>query len=287
MSIKLAVPNKGRLNERSLEILKQAGLEIEDGGERKLYATIKNGDISVMFLRAQDIVRFVHKGAVDMGITGYDLVLESGLDVHKLLDMQFGRCRLSVAVPEGRGMDTVADIPDGSIVATSFPNMAHQFFEKNGKKVEVTTISGAAEVTPHLGVANLIVDLVSSGSTLKTNHLKEIAIIAESQAVMITSKEAMRAKKEEMEELAAAVKSVIDAEGKRYLMADVTVASLDEIRRFLPGIAGPTVMNIVGRSDVVAIHVVVDKSKIYESVNKLKRLGATGILIVPIDRMVP
>jgi ATP phosphoribosyltransferase len=287
MSIKLAVPNKGRLNERSLEILKQAGLEIEDGGERKLYATIKNGDISVMFLRAQDIVRFVHKGAVDMGITGYDLVLESELEVHKLLDMGFGRCRLSVAVPEGQGMDTVADIPDGSIVATSFPNMAHRFFKANGKNVEVTTISGAAEVTPHLGVANLIVDLVSSGSTLKTNHLKEIAVIAESQAVMITSKEAMRTKKEEMEELAAAVKSVIDAEGKRYLMADVTVASLDEIRRFLPGIAGPTVMNIVGRSDVVAIHVVVDKSKIYESVNKLKRLGATGILIVPIDRMVP
>jgi ATP phosphoribosyltransferase len=287
MSIKLAVPNKGRLNERSLEILKQAGLEIENGGERKLYATIKNGDISVMFLRAQDIVRFVHKGAVDVGITGYDLVLESELDVHKLLDMGFGRCRLSVAVPEGTGMDTIADIPDGSIVATSFPNMAHQFFKKNGKKVEVTTISGAAEVTPHLGVANLIVDLVSSGSTLTTNHLKEIAIIAESQAVMITSKEAMRTKREEMEELASAVKSVIDAEGKRYLMADVTVASLDEIRRFLPGIAGPTVMNIVGRSDVVAIHVVVDKSKIYESVNKLKRLGATGILIVPIDRMVP
>ncbi len=287
MSIKLAVPNKGRLNERSLEILKQAGLEIEDGGERKLYATVKNGDISVMFLRAQDIVRFVHKGAVDMGITGYDLVLESGLDVHKLLDMGFGRCRLSVAVPEGKGMDTVADIPDGSIVATSFPNMAQKYFKKHGKQVEVTTISGAAEVTPYLGVANLIVDLVSSGSTLKTNHLKEIAIIAESQAVMITSKEAMGTKKEEMEELASAVKSVIEAEGKRYLMADVPVVALDGIRKFLPGIAGPTVMNIVGRSDIVAIHVVVDKSKIYESVNKLKRLGATGILIVPIDRMVP
>jgi ATP phosphoribosyltransferase len=165
--------------------------------------------------------------------------------------------------------------------------MAQKFFKKNGKKVGIAEISGAAEVTPHLGVADLIVDLVSSGSTLKTNHLKEIAVIAESQAVMITSKEAMKTKKEEMEELASAVKSVIDAEGKRYLMADVPVAELDAIRKFLPGVAGPTVMNIVGRSDVVAIHVVVDKSKIYESVNKLKRLGATGILIVPIDRMVP
>jgi ATP phosphoribosyltransferase len=287
MSIKLAVPNKGRLNERSIAILRQAGLEIEDGGERKLYATVKNGDFSVMFLRASDIVRFVHKGAVDIGITGWDLVLESGLDVHKLLDMGFGKCRLSVAVPEGQGMDTVEDIPDGSVVATSFPNMTQKYFRKQGKKISVAEISGAAEVTPHIGVANLIVDLVSSGSTLKTNHLKEIAVIAESQAVMITSKDTMRAKKEELEELASAVKSVIDAEGKRYLMADVKVSTLDEIRKFLPGIAGPTVMNIVGRTDVVAIHVVVDKSKIYESVNKLKKLGATGILIVPIDRMVP
>jgi ATP phosphoribosyltransferase len=287
MSIKLAVPNKGRLNERSVQILRQAGLEIEDGGERKLYATVKNGDISVMFLRAQDIVRFVHKGAVDLGITGWDLVLESGLDVHKLLDMEFGRCHLAVAVPEAMGIDKVEDIPDGSIVATSFPNMTQKYFRKSGKKVEVTTISGAAEVTPHLGVANLIVDLVSSGSTLKTNHLKEIANVADSQAVLITSKDAMKSKKEEMEELAAAIKSVIDAEDKRYLMADVPVTALDEIRKFLPGIAGPTVLNIAGRDDVVAIHVVVDKSKIYDSVNKLKRIGGTGILIVPIDRMVP
>ncbi len=287
MSLKLAVPNKGRLNERSVEILERAGLELEDGGERKLYATVKNGDLSVMFLRAQDIVRFVHKGAVDMGITGWDLVLESGVEVHKLMDMGFGRCRLSVAVPEERGIDRAEDIPDGSIVATSFPGMTQRYFEGMGKKVEVTTISGAAEVTPHLGVADLIVDLVSSGSTLKTNHLREIAIIAESQAVLIASNEAMRARRTEMEELASAIKSVMDAEMKRYLMADVPVASLEELRSFLPGIAGPTVMNIAGRADVVAVHVVVDKAEIYHSVNRLKRLGATGILIVPIDRMVP
>jgi ATP phosphoribosyltransferase len=287
MSIKLAVPNKGRLNERSIQILNQAGLEIEDGGDRKLYANVKNGDLSVMFLRAQDIVRFVHNGAVDMGITGYDLVLESGLEVHKLLDMGFGRCRLSVAVPEGQGIDRVEDVPDGSMVATSFPHLTQKYFESRGKKVDVTVISGAAEVTPHLGVANLIVDLVSSGSTLKTNRLKEIAVIAESQAVLIANREAMRTKGAELEELASAIRSVMDAEGKRYLMADVPVDALEDVRHFLPGIAGPTVMSLMGRDDVVAIHVVVDKTAIYQSVNKLKRLGATGILIVPIDRMVP
>lgn len=287
MSIKLAVPNKGRLNERSVQILKQAGLEIEDGGERKLYAAVKNGDFSVMFLRASDIVSFVHKGAVDMGVTGRDLVLESGLDVEVMLDMGFGRCRLSVAVPEEAGIENIDDIPDGSLVATSFPNMTRKYFAEKGKKVDVTLISGAAEVTPRLGVADLIVDLVSSGSTLKSNHLKEIAVIADSEAVLIASKKALGGKGEDMRELAAAFKSVADAEGKKYLMADVPEAALDEIRKFLPGVAGPTVMNIAGRDDIVAMHVVVDKSKIYDSVNKLKRLGASGILIVPIDRMVP
>ncbi len=287
MSIKLAVPNKGRLNERSIEILKQAGLEIEDGGERKLFATVKNRDLSIMFLRAQDIVRFVNRGAVDMGITGWDLVLESGLDVMKMSDLNYGRCRLAVAVPESSNIESVDDIPDGSVVATSFPNLAQKFFKDKGKKVDITIVSGAAEVTPHIGVSDLIVDLVSSGSTLKMNYLKEVGIIAESNAVLIASRKTFESKKEQMEELASAIRSVNDAAGKKYLMADVPVQCLDDIRGFLPGIAGPTIMNIAGRSDVVAIHVVVDRSKIYDAVNKLKRLGATGILIVPIDRMVP
>ncbi|KQM11478.1 hypothetical protein AOA80_07870 [Methanomassiliicoccales archaeon RumEn M1] len=287
MSLKLAVPNKGRLNERTVEILRQAGLEIENGAERKLYATVNHGDMSVLFLRAQDIVRFVHSGSVDMGITGWDIVLETDLEVEKMLDLDYGRCRLSVAAPEAAGYRTAQDIPDGCKVATSFPHMASKFFEGLGKKVDIITVSGAAEVTPHLGVADVIVDLVSSGSTLKTNKLVEIAVIAESQAVLVASKKSLASKGTEMRELASAIESVLAAEGKRYLMADVPVSILDEVRSFLPGVAGPTVMNIAGREDIVAIHVVVDKSQIYDSVNRLKRIGATGILIVPIDRMVP
>lgn len=287
MSLKLAVPNKGRLNERTMEILRQAGLEIENGSERKLYATVNHGDMSVLFLRAQDIVRFVHSGSVDMGITGWDIVMETDLEVEKMLDLDYGRCRLSVAAPEAAGYRSATDIPDGAKVATSFPHMASKFFEGLGKKVDVITVSGAAEVTPHLGVADVIVDLVSSGSTLKTNKLVEVAVIAESQAVLVASKKSLASKGTEMRELASAIESVLAAEGKRYLMADVPVDILDEVRSFLPGVAGPTVMNIAGRKDIVAIHVVVDKPQIYDSVNRLKRIGATGILIVPIDRMVP
>ena len=283
MPIKLAVPNKGRLNERSLEMLKRAGLEIENGGDRLLFASVKNGNFSVLFLRAQDIVRFVQTGAVDAGITGWDLVLENGNGVELVREMGFGKCRLSVAVPESSGINSLEDIADGSRVATSFPNMTKQFFESIGKKVEIAVISGAAEVMPRMGVADFITDLVSSGSTLKSNNLRELAVISESQAVLIASKNLHSEKMKELEELANALESVEIAEHKKYLMADVPVAVLDEVRTFLPGIDGPTVMNIAGRDDVVAIHVVIDKSQIYNTVNKLKKLGASGLSLIHIS----
>ncbi|MFA5313281.1 MAG: ATP phosphoribosyltransferase [Methanomassiliicoccales archaeon] len=287
MALKLAIPNKGRLNEKSVQMLKQAGLEFDDADERKLYANVKRRDLSVMFLRAIDIVRFVHSGAVDMGITGKDLVLEQDADVKILDELNFGHCRLSVAAPEGSGIDSVDDVKDGMIVATSFPSMTKRYFAKLGRKVQIEQISGAAEITPHLGVAQIIVDLVSSGSTLKMNRLKEIAVIAESQAVVIANKKAYKEQKEQMEEIVSAIRSVLDAENKKYLMADVPVSKLAEITRFFPGIAGPTVMNIMGRTDIVAIHVVIDKDKVYDAIVRLKKMGATGILITPIDRMVP
>ncbi|MEI6796055.1 MAG: ATP phosphoribosyltransferase [Methanomassiliicoccales archaeon] len=288
MPLKLAIPNKGRLNERALHILRQAGLELDDIDDRKLFVHLKHRDLTIMFLRASDISRFVHKGAVDVGITGRDIVVESGVDVTTLYDMNFGHCRLAVAVPDESGIDSVADIVDGSVVATSFPNMTQQYFARLGKKVEIARISGAAEVTPHLGVADFIVDLVSSGSTLKMNHLKEIATIMESQAVVIANKASYGGQnKEAIDELVAAMRSVADAENKKYLMADVPTTSLEEVRRYLPGIAGPTVMSIMGRDDVVAVHVVIDKDRVYDAINRLKKLGATGILITPIDRMVP
>lgn len=285
--MRLAVPNKGRLSENSVDILKRAGLEIEDTDDRKLFASVKKRDFAVMFVRAQDIVNFVNKGAVDVGITGKDLVIEAGLEVKTLHDLSFGHCRISVAAPDNSGIDSVSDVKDGSVVATSFPNVAKKYFAKMGKKIEITTISGAAEVTPHLGVADLIVDLVSSGSTLKVNHLKEIAVITKSNAVIITNEKAYETKKEEIDELVSSIISVESAANKKYLMADVPVKSLDAVKKYFPGIAGPTVMNIMGRDDVVAVHVVIDKDKVYDAIGKLKRMGATGILIVPIDRMVP
>ncbi len=287
MTFKMAVPNKGRLHDRTIELLLKSGLDLGEDWGRRLYVTAKNQDIEILFVRAQDIPRFIAIGSVDLGITGQDQIADSGFVLKEVLELEFGHCRLSVAVPEQSNIRTVDDIKDGCRVATSFPNVTKRFFDSKGKNVEIVNVSGAAEIMPYIGVSDIIVDLVSSGATLKTNRLMEIETLVISQAVMVTSEKAMEANSARIMDIVNSVKSVIDAENKKYLMADVPVSQLPEIDKLFPGLAGPTVMNISGRTDMVAIHVVVDSSTIFDSVNKLQKLGAKGILTLPIERLVP
>lgn len=286
MTFKMAVPNKGRLHDRTIELLLKSGLDLGEDWGRRLYVTAKNQDIEILFVRAQDIPRFIAIGSVDLGITGQDQIADSGFVLKEVLELEFGHCRLSVAVPEQSNIRTVDDIKDGCRVATSFPNVTRRFFDSKGKNVEIVNVSGAAEIMPYIGVSDIIVDLVSSGATLKTNRLMEIETLVTSQAVMVTSEKAMEANSARIMDIVNSVKSVIDAENKKYLMADVPVSQLPEIDKLFPGLAGPTVMNISGRTDMVAIHVVVDSSTIFDSVNKLQKLGAKGILTLPIERLV-
>ncbi|MDR2866543.1 MAG: ATP phosphoribosyltransferase [Methanomassiliicoccaceae archaeon] len=287
MTLKIAVPNKGRLNERAVELLQSSGLDLGEGWGRRLYVTVQNQDIEVIFVRAQDIPEFVAGGSIDMGITGQDQVAESGQEVECLMGLDFGHCRLCVAVPETSGIKDVGELKAGCRVATSFPNLTKRFFESKKKKVEVVNVSGAAEIMPYLGVSDIIVDLVSSGSTLKTNRLTVIEDIMESQAVIVCNKRAIKTKKDAVNGIVDSVRSVIVAENKTYLMADVPKRKLTKIQELFPGVAGPTVMNIAGNDDMVAMHVVIDKKDVYDSVNTLKKMGAKGILTLPIDRLVP
>ena len=287
MTLKMAVPNKGRLNERAVELLLKSGLDLGEGWGRRLYVNVRNQDIEIMFVRAQDIPGFVAGGAIDIGITGMDQLAESGMDAECLLNLDFGHCRLSVAVPESSGIKSVGDIKNGCKVATSFPNLTKKFFDSKKKKIEIVNVSGAAEIMPYMGVSDVIVDLVSSGSTLKTNRLVAIEDILESQAIVIGNKKAVKSKKDAVSGIVRSIESVIVAENKKYLMADIPKAKLSEIQKLFPGVAGPTVMNIAGRDDMVAMHVVIDKKEVYDSVNTLKKMGAKGILTLPIDRLVP
>ena len=286
MVLRIAVPNKGRLNERAVELLVKSGLDLGEGWGRKLYVKVLNKDIEVIFVRAQDIPTFISSGAVDIGITGQDQIANAGVDVEEILPLDFGHCRLSVAVPESCPYRDVKDIPDGSRVATSFVNITREFFESQGKDVKVIEVTGAAEIMPYMNVSDFIVDLVSSGSTLKTNRLVEIHPILYSQAVAIASKTSLENHRDEIYDITNAIKSVMNAESKKYLMADIPKDRLKDVQSMFPGLAGPTVMNIAGRDDMVAIHVVIDARDIYDAVNSLQKLGGKGILTLPIDRLV-
>ncbi len=284
--LKLAVPNKGRLSDDTLALLRRAGIHLRGSSDRKLFATALDGRIQVLFLRAADIPAFVAQGAVDCGITGLDVTQESGTKLILRTDLGFGRCRLTVAVPESSAWNAPEDLPDGVRIATSFPNLTRTFFEGLGKNVRIIPVSGACEVTPTLGVADAIVDLTSTGSTLLMNHLREVGTVTTSTCHLITGPEMEADVQHDFERLVFALESVIDAQDQRYLLADLPRAALGEVRAFLPGLAGPTVVEIAGDPDTVAIQVVVQEDKIFDAVHRLRELGGRGILVVPIDRMV-
>lgn len=286
--LRIALPNKGRLSERALELFERAGLKAEFTSARALMATLGR-DFQAIFVRAEDITEFVADGAAELGVTGADLIAENGREVEELLDLEFGRCRLVVAVPEKSEIAHPADIPRGSRVATSFPRLTATFFEEMGTPIAIAPVSGAAEIAPHLGVADVIVDLVSTGSTLRVNNLREVATILESTARVIANKAAWAnpETRRRLDGLVTALQSVLRAERKRYLMANVPKDRLAEVKKVIPGLGGPTIVEVSDGDGWVAAHSVVDEDLVYETITKLKELGAQGILVTRIERLMP
>lgn len=288
--LRIALPNKGRLSEDARDLFNQAGLDVLVRGDRALTASL-GGEFEAIFVRAQDVPEFVADGAADAGITGFDLVSESGRDLESLLDLEFGKCRIVVACRDEAAIASVDDIADESRVATVFPAIAREFFAKAGRNVQIVPISGAVEIAPHLGIADVILDLTSSGSTLKTNGLREIATVMSSSARLCSARcrETTWApeKLAALDQLVGALGSVVLARGKRYLMANVPRSALAEVKKILPGISGPTVVDILNGGEKVAVHAVVRAESVYRTIASLKELGAEGILLTRIERLVP
>ncbi len=284
--LRIAIPNKGRLSEKIYDLLSDAGLNFPSKSERALQVTTKNGKYSLIFVRTQDIPKFVEDEVTDIGFTGFDIVTETQANVNKIMDLDFGQCDMVVAVKEEDGFNSASELPEEIKVATSFPNISKNYFEKLGKKAKIIEVSGATEITPRLGLSNVVVDITSSGSTLKSNKLKIIDKILSSTAVIIARKDLSESQKESTEALLRALKAVIDAREKKYLMAHVPKSALEEIKSFLPGLSSPTVMPLMEDDNNVVIHVVVDADKVYDSIQHLKALGGQGILIMTVDQMV-
>lgn len=289
--LRIALPNKGRLTEDVRTLFADAGLELRAAGDRALVAAL-GGDFEAIFVRAQDIPEFVADGAADAGVTGWDLVQESERELESVLDLEFGRCRLVVAAREESGIQSLSDIvgngDGGPRVATAFPRITARYFAEACRPVTIVPVSGAAEIAPHLGIADIVTDLVSTGSTLRVNQLREIATILESTARLITRPNGERlVRQRAIDELIAALESVLRARGQRYVMANVPRAALDQVRRVLPGLNGPTVIDVLNGGDLVAVHAVVAQQAIYRTIADLKALGGEGILVTRIERVMP
>ena len=287
--LRIALPNKGRLAEETRDLFEDAGLPIRARGDRALTASL-GGEFEAIFVRAQDIPEFVADGAADAGITGWDLVCESERDLDVRLDLGFGSCRLVVAAREESGIERLDQIVTER-VATVFPRVTRSFFDRRGCRVEVVPVSGAAEIAPHLGIADIVVDLTSTGSTLKVNGLREVATVLESTARLVT-RVADRdrldpSKSRALDDLADALASVLRARGQRYVMANVPRAALDQVKEVLPGLNGPTVIDILNGGQHVAVHAVVPETAIFRTIARLKALGGAGILVTRIERLMP
>lgn len=284
--LKIALPNKGRLSQKIYELLNQAGLNLDLKDERCLKLDTKDKKFQLIFVRAADIPNFLDSKVADIGFTGKDIIVEKEIDLDIVKEFSFGKCDMVVALPEELNINDISQLPNNIRVATSFPNIAKRYFEKLGKNAKISEIMGAVEITPSLGFCDVVIDITSTGTTLKSNRLKIIDKILSSSTVLCARKDLEPEKQIKLRSLIRAIDSVIDAKAKKYLMVHIPKDKLEEVKTFLPGLSSPTVIPLHENNDKVVIHVVVDEDKVFDAIDNLKQIGGEGILILSVDQMV-
>lgn len=282
--LRLAVPNKGRMVEPTLRLLHDAGLVFEEH-DRSLVSRVQNFDLDILFVRTNDVIEFVGDGVADLGITGIDLLTETGADLPRIRALGYGRCRLAAAVPNDAAPRRLDDLA-GLRVATAHPNTARRFFADRTIPVEIIPISGAVEVAPRLGLAEAIVDLVSTGSTLAMNGLRQVGDVLASEAVLVANPDAERERGEDLAAIDTMLSAVIAARGRKYLMMNAPATHLPELEELLPALESPTVIPLA-HDGMVAVHTVVGADDVWGLLPRLKGAGASGILVLPIEKIVP
>ncbi len=281
--IKIAIQKSGRLFDDSLQILRECGLKI-DASNGKLKSDVPNFPLEVLFLRNSDIPQYVEDGVVDIGIVGENLLIEENSKLKTLLKLNFSKCKVSLAAPKNSKIKSLKDL-EGKKIATSYPNTVLNYLKENKVKAEIHTISGSVEIAPTLGLADAIVDIVSSGNTLFMNGLKEIEVILKSEAVLVKGKHLSTAKKEILEKLVFRMKAVLTAKNSKYILLNSPNDAVEKITKILPGMKSPTVLPLAEKG-WSSIHSVISEEQFWENIDALKEAGAQGILIVPIEKMV-
>jgi len=281
--LKIAIQKSGRLSEKSLNLLKESGINISNGTS-KLRAEAKNFPIEVLFLRDDDIPQYVEQQVADIGILGKNEVLEKGKNVTIIEELGFAACRLSLAIPKGESYSGLKYFNNKS-VATSYPNILSQFFANNNITAELEEIGGSVEIAPSIGLANAVCDIVSTGSTLITNGLKEVETVLKSQAVLIANKELSKEKRDILDKLLFRIKAVIRSSENKYIVLNAPNEAIDKISGILPGMKSPTVVHLA-KQGWSSMHSVVKEDEFWDVIDQLRTLGAEGILVIPIEKMV-
>lgn len=281
--LKIAVQKSGRLHDDSMKLLRDIGISI-DNGKDQLKASATNFPLEVFYLRNGDIPQYLRDGVVDAAIIGENILIEKGNDINTIEKLGFSRCRVSVAVPKSMAYTSVKDL-EGKQIATSYPNTVCKFLEKNNVNANLHIINGSVEIAPNIGLADAIVDIVSSGSTLFKNNLKEEDIILKSEAVLAVSPKISSDNQEILSKIQFRIKSVLKGRNSRYILLNAPNDKLEAVINVLPGMRSPTVLPLAEKG-WSSVHSVINKNQFWEIIDELKLKGAQGILVCPIEKMV-
>ena len=281
--LKIAIQKSGRLNEDSLKILKECGISISNGLDQ-LKATVPNFPMEIMYLRNSDIPQYLKDGVVDIAIIGENVLIEKGDSISILEKLNFSKCKVSIAAPKNFEYKSIKNL-EGKKIATSYPNTLNAYLKDKGVTADLHQISGSVEIAPNIGLADAICDIVSSGSTLFKNNLKEVEVMFQSEAVLAVSPLLSKNKEETLNKLRFRIQSVLKARKYRYILMNAPNEKINAIIKVLPGMRSPTVLPLA-EEGWSSIHTVIEKDKFWDVIDELKIMGAEGILVVPIEKMV-
>lgn len=282
-TLKIAIQKNGRLSEKSLQLLKECGIKLSNG-ERRLKTTASNFPVELLFLRDDDIPQYVEQGVADIGILGENEVWEKDKAVTVLKKLGFAQCRLSLAIPKDETYPGLSYFNNKKI-ATSYPGILARYFQELQLEVEIETIGGSVEIAPGIGLADAIFDIVSTGSTLQLNGLREVELVTNSEAVIISNRNLSEAKSAILEQLLFRMESVKNAAENKYILLNAPNAAIPEITALLPGIKSPTLLPLL-QEGWSSIHTVIQEDTFWEIIDRLKKLGAEGILVMNIEKMI-
>jgi len=281
--LKLAIQKKGRLSEKSIELINECAISFPNS-TGKLVATCYDFPLEILFLRDDDIPDYVQDGVADIGIVGENVLVESDKNVDEILKMGFGRCRLSLAVPRSFAYTSIQDL-QGKSIATSYPKILQQYLDKNNIQAEIHIISGSVEIAPSIGLADAICDIVSTGSTLLSNGLKEVEQIFQSEAIMIANKQLSDEKKIILDDLLFRLNAVKKAKKNKYILLNIPNDNIEKVVKILPGIKSPTILPLA-QEGWSSLHSVIPEKDFWKIIQKLKDAGAEGILVMPIEQII-